>query len=544
VPAAAVRGGSISGGLSPEGDNAWGRGGLVCGRLVRVEQWCMALDQAAASVRRGEVPVDDASDDEGAFLYVDLGNSILAVDEIAFVAMPPGGLRLALVDVVATPPSHPLHNQATAVQRVVLLQRPTRGQDSSALVEPVLATVSRDAALWDINEVLDQHLTLRAPRRAVPGRARAAPEAAAQTNLASFQEMLQGLKAARIPLPPGVTTAQLKREVAALVASTREIQDDDVLLHGRIESLLQQRLREKGLDALLALQAAWRRRGGDGSESAPAAAADGGELSGEAPPSDAAAGHSRSGEVSGEDSEAAAVGEGGTGQEQWEDAAADAMERASAALEQKSAEVREKRQNLQRIMPKAGWEFEMDLQGGTVQLRMPTGSGNAPRGSSGGGAQEGGEGTPQEAVDRMLEAAMAAASGGSDEDGAQTQGGLSQELQQAVQNLLQKQNVLEKLREEVQELKRGSISTEGGDGNNAKMQVRLIQLDDTNNIEAAGEQMQQVLQAMMAMQGAAGGDSSEVSQGDITEAFRTALASAQASRKAGAAEEEGEEVEA
>merc|ERR1719401_635793 len=139
-------------------------------------------------------------------------------------------------------------------------------QHGSGQVEPVLAMVSRDAAVWDINEVLSHHMLLRTPvrgnRQQQVSAGGAAPKRGGQTvqkELHSFQEMLMDLKASRIPLPPGVTFARLKREVGVLVASTKEIQDDDVLLHNKIESLLQQRIREKGLDGLLSLQVAWRR---------------------------------------------------------------------------------------------------------------------------------------------------------------------------------------------------------------------------------------------------------------------------------------------
>lgn len=134
---------------------------------------------------------------------------------------------------------------------------------------------------------------------------------AAKRELASFQEMLQGLKSRTLPLPPGITLQQLKRDVGVLVASTKELQDDDVLLHTKIESLLQKRLREKRLDALIALQAAWRRK-----HKAP----DEGEV--------------------GDDVVAPDVTEAKEAEPAWAAVAAEAMERASAELEKKGAKVR------------------------------------------------------------------------------------------------------------------------------------------------------------------------------------------------------------
>jgi hypothetical protein len=146
---------------------------------------------------------------------------------------------------------------------VVLLKHPSTSKGLSAKVEPVLTTVARDAALWDLNEVLKHHMQLRRGRDATPTSSSATKSRPAVKPLAlhGFQEMLQELKAGTLEAPRGVGMARLKKEVVQLVASTKEIQDEDVLRHSKIESLLQQRLQEKRLDALLALQAVWRRRG-------------------------------------------------------------------------------------------------------------------------------------------------------------------------------------------------------------------------------------------------------------------------------------------
>jgi len=220
-------------------------------------------------------------------------------------------------------------------------------------VEPTLAVVSRDAAIWDMNEVLRHHMLLRTPvslaRRVA---AASAPVVPMQKELRSFQEMLQGLKARTISPPPGVSFARLKREVKVLVASTKEIQDDDVLLHGKIESLLQTRLREKSLDGLLALQAAWRLRAKSDVDS-PAA---------EPEATSAAETSAKAGGVRMADATE-------TGEKRWTDDAAEAMDHASEALERKAAEVREKTKK-----QKAGaMEFQMDLEKGTIELHLGNG---------------------------------------------------------------------------------------------------------------------------------------------------------------------------
>jgi len=114
------------------------------------------------------------------------------------------------------------------------------------------------------------------------------------------------------------------------VASTKELQDDDVLLHTKIESLLQKRLREKRLDALIALQAAWRRK-----HKAP----DEGEV--------------------GDDVVAPDVTEAKEAEPAWAAVAAEAIERASAEMEKKGAKVR------------ATQSFDLQLDGqGKVQVHI------------------------------------------------------------------------------------------------------------------------------------------------------------------------------
>jgi len=178
------------------------------------------------------------------------------------------------------------------------------------------------------------NMVLRTTPSKALGRSMPRRPVAAKRELASFQEMLQGLKSRTLEIPPGITLQQLKREVGVLVASTKELQDDDVLLHTKIESLLQKRLREKRLDALIALQAAWRRN-----HKAP----DEGEV--------------------GDDAAASDVSEAKEAQPAWAAVAAEAVERATAEMEKKGAKVRAKMKDMQ--------SFDLQLDGeGKVQVHI------------------------------------------------------------------------------------------------------------------------------------------------------------------------------
>lgn len=269
---------------SPEAVQPWGQGTLLCGRLQGREQWCTALGALAASAGAGS---------SQSILLVDGSSGTLAVDEVVVINTPAEGLRIALVEVGAT--LTPSRTQAArpSQRKVVMLRRHATRREGDALFEPVLATVSSDAAAWDLNDVLRFNMRLRASPRALAaeppqasegGQAQAAApphgvprrgphsrlgaararealrrrEDEENTELYSFQSMLRGLKANLLRLPLGISAGRLKKEVAALVASTSTIEDEDVLVHSKIESLLQQRLHEHCLDGLLVLQARWK----------------------------------------------------------------------------------------------------------------------------------------------------------------------------------------------------------------------------------------------------------------------------------------------
>jgi len=119
-----------------------------------------------------------------------------------------------------------------------------------------------------MNEVLGHNMRLRPtrPEGAVRWAAEPPPKKGAgggarsvQKEVYSLEAMLQDLKASRVSLPLGVTPSRIRREVSELVSLTKEIQDGDAQFRSKVEVLLQQLLRKKGLDGLLSLQAAWRR---------------------------------------------------------------------------------------------------------------------------------------------------------------------------------------------------------------------------------------------------------------------------------------------
>merc|ERR1719277_15865 len=112
-----------------------------------------------------------------------------------------------------------------------------------------------------MNQVLHHNMLVRTGTAVGSEAMRKAAERGTQeakkVTLKSFQDMFAALKTGRALPPPGVSYQQLKREVSVLVEAAQELQANDVLMHSRIESLLQKRIRDRGLDGLLALQARW-----------------------------------------------------------------------------------------------------------------------------------------------------------------------------------------------------------------------------------------------------------------------------------------------
>lgn len=350
----------------------WGHGGMICGRRARREKWCVPLERVLAMARANE----DIGREQGhaGLVYADVGNSLYAVDEIAFIAVPPGDLRVAMVEVAATLPSHPLYGITPESRMVVLLRQlpatTSSGAPGTDRIEPLMLAVSRDAAIWDVNEVLGLHMTLRAATSTVVGPkagGAAAPQLAAGAGasttdteggamtLQSFQEILKDLRDGRIGPPPGVSVAQLRKEVEVLVKATQELQDDDVLLYGKIEALLRQKLREKALDGLIALQASWQSSSSSREHQAPSSVPPA-----VGPAETATQPGSQEGAAGGSASEPA---EGA--QQPWTDAATEAMDRAAKALEQRSSEAKDKGQQHKKPAVQV---MQMDLERGTMQF--------------------------------------------------------------------------------------------------------------------------------------------------------------------------------
>mmetsp|Transcript_176793 Transcript_176793/g.567051 ORF Transcript_176793/g.567051 Transcript_176793/m.567051 type:complete len:698 (+) Transcript_176793:2261-4354(+) len=374
----------------------WGSGGMICGRRARREEWCIPLERVLAMARANE----DMGRERGSrgLVYADVGNSLYAVDEIAFIAVPPGDLRVALVEVAATLPSHPLYGITPESRMVVLLRQlpatTASGASGTDRIEPLMLAVSRDAAIWDVNEVLGLHMTLRAatsivagpkaggaaaPRLTVGTGASTADAEGGAMTLQSFQEILKDLRDGRIGPPPGVSVAQLRKEVEVLVKATQELQDDDVLLYGKIEALLRQKLREKALDGLIALQASWQSSSRSREQQVPSSVPPAW-----GPAENATQPGSQEAAAEGSASEPA---EGA--QQPWTDVANEAMDRAAKALEQRSSEAKDKGQQQKKPAVQV---MQMDLERGTMQFSFSNKMGSLEDLASqisGGGSQQG-----------------------------------------------------------------------------------------------------------------------------------------------------------
>eukprot|EP00811_Abedinium_folium_P019474 NODE_2841_length_2134_cov_10.116094.p1 GENE.NODE_2841_length_2134_cov_10.116094~~NODE_2841_length_2134_cov_10.116094.p1 ORF type:complete len:620 (-),score=204.71 NODE_2841_length_2134_cov_10.116094:274-2109(-) len=226
----------------------WGAGALVCGRLKGKERWCAALGELAARL---------AADEEGSsaetLRYVDVGNSLLAVDRIVVIASPSDAVRLALIEVSVTLPSRlGVRERRGGEDWVLLLTRPPHAA-SAPHVEPMLVTVSPDAAVWDLNEVLQQHMVVRPPPAAAAAAAAAsAVSAAAVTVAAALTAGAQGHAGLVSAATHAARAAHGKRRGDR---ETHLSVQKEGLMHNTVEALLQDQIREQGLDGLLALQA-------------------------------------------------------------------------------------------------------------------------------------------------------------------------------------------------------------------------------------------------------------------------------------------------
>lgn len=442
-------------------------GCLVCGRLNGKERWCSALDHLAAGSP-----------------YVDVGNSFYAVDEVAIVAAPPEGITIHLVEVAATVPSR-LHGEA-AERKVVLLKRLDSKQGlPSKLMEPAFTTVSRDAPFWDLNEVVQQNMLLRTPPLVasvaavvLTSKKEGSPSATIFNDVSGFLEMLQSLKNGSIKAPAGVTLTQLKKEMAVLVASTKEIQDDDVLLHSKIDSLLQQRVREKGLDGLLALQAEWGRR-------------DTQDVQRDTDRADVHANDAWSATPSA--TVTTTLPAASTPSELWGDDIAEAMQLASADLEKKSIEAREKRKKDNTI------EFQMESGEGTIEVRVVGGEKLSQRSTRSLGSievtddEDSEDGGPKATLEDQLENLL---------------GPLRSTLEKHVEQMLE---TATRTRSEENSDEDDSDEDSGSASRDVKIEVQVLNMDEDGGFNS--EELAQMMQSMLQ------GDGSGVDMEDMMQSM-------------------------
>ncbi|CAE7512023.1 unnamed protein product [Symbiodinium pilosum] len=132
----------------------WSNGGFICGLLEGRERWCRSLAQMTMDAR--------ASKAHGAgpgMFYTDIGNSLVAVNEVALIGMPVAGVVVASVALSTAPAQWASGSQ----RQVVLLRRPLVQQkivQPPGPVEGTLETISSDAAVWDADDILLHGLRL------------------------------------------------------------------------------------------------------------------------------------------------------------------------------------------------------------------------------------------------------------------------------------------------------------------------------------------------------------------------------------------------
>eukprot|EP00927_Polykrikos_kofoidii_P060878 TRINITY_DN55782_c0_g1_i1.p1 TRINITY_DN55782_c0_g1~~TRINITY_DN55782_c0_g1_i1.p1 ORF type:complete len:736 (+),score=96.46 TRINITY_DN55782_c0_g1_i1:330-2210(+) len=362
----------------------WGKNGLVCGRLEGKEQWCSSLAKTAASASSDDYGLDDVVGGLP-LLLVDVSNSILAVDEIALICIPKDGIRVAMLEIGATPPSDPSQSTQPSKRRVVMLRRPRGdgavpslgGDDTGSSdglmdqLEPVLATVSLDAALWDLNDLIRHNMQLRGP---VIDRAFVGPLEGIQgrptITLKNFQTMLRDLKAKTFIPPQGITQERIKRELAAMVSSTNVMKDEEVLVHSQVESLLHQRLWSNSLDGLIVLHALWQDTVGKGgvsgadvsvSDRNPKVIATGVPLGQELREGNSDDSHADTVRV-----ERSQI-EGHTPPDEGVDAALSAMTRTSSSLKENELDTHERRDQEK---AQGNFELQMDFDKATLDVKV------------------------------------------------------------------------------------------------------------------------------------------------------------------------------
>lgn len=125
---------------------------------------------------------------------------------------------------------------------------------------PKLVTVSRDALLWNSNEVLKQGMKLAKPchRCAFSNFSSSVQDCNSEQVIGTFEDAFEAVAEGIFELPPGLTAKVLATEAEVLRSSlAKEISNLEVSQHGKFASLLLWRLKQHRLDSLTALYGAW-----------------------------------------------------------------------------------------------------------------------------------------------------------------------------------------------------------------------------------------------------------------------------------------------
>lgn len=187
------------------------RAGYICGFYLGAEQWCATVNLETWRANGHS--------------FAEVGNSLHAVDEIAFSTSLEGGahtlcialLELSAAAVLAARLSlwtelfrivRSLHKTVTSGHRHVVLLRRIEGDgtketesSTGVTIEPVLATLSTDTAVWTLNQIIHSRMRLRADARSPPDTGNVAVISSQLydhgADIHATQLMVQGLRARR-----------------------------------------------------------------------------------------------------------------------------------------------------------------------------------------------------------------------------------------------------------------------------------------------------------------------------------------------------------
>jgi len=459
------------------------------------------------------------------------------------------------------------------------LKRIETSNGLSSQVEPVLTTVSRDAVLWDLNEVLKHNMQLR--------------------NRTDFKASAKGgtQSSVRSPKPedfphivrqfchelPGVTCARLKKEVVRLDEATKEdVQNGKNEASKKTDVLIQQRLRDQCLDGLLALQVVWRMRtnsslvedkletGSDVPAPAPQPMPKPKPKPGRKPsppPTTDAASHESTAATSGESGKSrkkasrfvdvflhrrrhkhrTLAQSDGEDDEEWADKLAKSLQATSATLEKRSEEIREQQKALGK--GNGNMAINMNLDKGTIEFKVLDGASalqdlaksfgkDNPDDTDGSASDSFSEvaGTQEEMVRKMAQmvshafaSAQGDASESSGESGESTfdTAGLEEKMKEMT-NMLH-ENIQDAFKSHFAK-KQGEDDDEEDDGTkkkpDTKIQMHVIKMDENG----ANGGLAEMLRSMMAehgQDGQAAGIDASIEAVDAQELFENAGFNAQ-----------------